>query len=86
MGCVEKGDGGNITIFFHAGVSLHFPKLSAYSWRAAQADASHLGMINSYLLCPSTFMTHPSPAQPSLGVMKFLALQKSSGHRGQDWP
>lgn len=62
MGCVERGDREKHYNFFLTGVSLHFPKLSAYSWRAARADASHLGMISSYLLWPSTFMTHPQPS------------------------
>jgi hypothetical protein len=59
------------------------PHSQAHSRKAAQPDASRLGMVSPYLLWPRS--THDSPQPiPLPGVMKLLALLRSSGHPGQD--
>lgn len=78
--------GKTLQFSFCSGASLHFPKLSASYRKAGQPDASHLGMVSPYLLearLAQLIRDSLPPVSPP-GVMKFLALLKSSGHPRQD--
>ena len=60
--CGERSWRKTSQSFSHSRISLHFPKPSADSRKAARPDASHLGMARPYLLWPSSFVTHSRPS------------------------